>query len=112
MDIIYQLRKATVSEVRDRLPDPPSYSTVRALLNILEDKGCLIHEQDGPRYIYSATVSLQKVKRNALKHLIDTLFHGSVENAVATLLDVSRSDLKQEDLVRLTKLIEDEKKEE
>lgn len=109
MDIIYQLGEATVSDVKERLPDPPSYSAVRAMLNILEDKNCLKHIQEGPRYIYSPTVNVQKVKRSALNHLIHTLFNGSVSSAVATLLDISQSDLKEEDLDRISKLIEDVK---
>ncbi|MEX0684382.1 MAG: BlaI/MecI/CopY family transcriptional regulator [Balneolales bacterium] len=112
MDIIYQLGQATVSDVREQLPDPPGYSAVRAMLNILEEKKCLKHTQNGPKYVYSPTENLQKVKRNVLKHMIDTFFNGSAENAVAMLLDVSQSDLKEEDLDRLAKLIENFKKEE
>lgn len=111
MDTVYHLEKATVSDVRERLPDPPSYSAVRAMLNILEKKEYLKHVQVGARYVYTPTVSLQNVKRNALKYLIDTFFNGSAESTVATLLDVSRSDLKKEDLDRLAKLIEEVKNE-
>ena len=67
MQIIYRLGRATASEVRENLPEPPSYSAVRALLRVLEEKGHLRHQQDGPRYVYSPTVSLQKARRSALR---------------------------------------------
>jgi len=111
IDIIYQLNQATVAEVKDNLPNPPSYSAVRAMLNILEDKGYLKHEQDGPRYVYRPTIDPQKAKRGALKHLLNTIFQGSAENAVATLLDISKSKLTRDELNRLSKLIEDAKDE-
>ena len=111
MDIIYQSGSATAAEVMENLPDPPSYSAVRALLKVLELKGHLKHRQDGPRYIYSPKLSREKAKRSALRHLIQTFFDGSAEQAVATLLDVSKSDLSDDDLDRLKKLIEQTKQE-
>ena len=111
MDIIYQLGQATAAEVLENLPDPPSYSAVRAMLKILEDKGHLRHKQQGPRYVFLPKVSREKAKRSAVQHLLQTFFDGSAESAVATLLDVSRSDLSNEDLDRLNSLISQAKKE-
>jgi len=111
MDIIYQSGSATAAEVMENLPEPPSYSAVRALLKVLELKGHLKHRQDGPRYVYSPKLSWEKAKRSALRHLIQTFFDGSAEEAVATLLDVSKSDLNDNDLDRLKKLIEQTKQE-
>lgn len=111
MDIIYRQGQATASDVMENLPDPPSYSAVRAMLKVLEVKGHLKHRQQGPRYVYSPKVSREKAKRTALKHLLQTFFDGSAEKAVATLLDVSRSDLSDEDLDQLTQLIKQAKRE-
>ena len=111
MDIIYQLGQASAAEVLENLPDPPSYSAVRAMLKILEDKGHLRHKQQGPRYVFLPKVSREKAKRSAVKHLLQTFFDGSAESAVATLLDVSRSDLSNADLDRLNSLINQAKKE-
>ncbi len=111
MDIIYQRGQATAAEVLANLPDPPSYSAVRAILKILEDKGHLRHKQQGPRYVFLPTVSREKAKRSAVQHLLQTFFDGSAESAVATLLDVSRSDLSNADLDRLNSLISQAKKE-
>ena len=111
MDIIYQLGQATVAEVLENLPDPPGYSAVRAMLKILEDKGHLRHKQQGPRYVFLPKVSREKAKRSAVKHLLQTFFDGSAASAVATLLDVSRSDLSNADLDRLNRLINQAKKE-
>ncbi len=111
MDIIYQRGQATAAEVLENLPDPPSYSAVRAMLKILEDKGHLRHKQQGPRYVFLPTVSREKAKRSAVQHLLQTFFDGSAESAVATLLDVSRSDLSNADLDRLNSLISQAKKE-
>ena len=111
MDIIYQLGQATAAEVLENLPDPPGYSAVRAMLKILEDKGHLRHKQQGPRYVFLPKVSREKAKRSAVKHLLQTFFDGSAASAVATLLDVSRSDLSNADLDRLNRLISQAKKE-
>ena len=111
MDIIYQRGQATAAEVLENLPDPPGYSAVRAMLKILEDKGHLRHKQQGPRYVFLPKVSREKAKRSAVKHLLQTFFDGSAASAVATLLDVSRSDLSNADLDRLNSLISQAKKE-
>ena len=111
MDIIYRFGQATAAEVLENLPDPPGYSAVRAMLKILEDKGHLRHKQQGPRYVFLPKVSREKAKRSAVQHLLQTFFDGSAASAVATLLDVSRSDLSNADLDRLNRLISQAKKE-
>lgn len=111
MDVIYRLGGASVQEVRDRLPDPPSYSAVRALLRVLEQKGHLKHELDGPRYVYRPIVPRDVARRSALRQLLRTFFDGSPEEAVATLLDVSGRDLSDQELDRLAELIERSKQE-
>lgn len=111
MDIIYQKGSATAAEILDSLPDPPSYSAVRALLRVLETKGHLKHRQDGPRYVFSPKLSREKAKQSALRHLVRTFFDGSTEQAVAALLDVSKSELSDEDLERLKQLIDQTRQE-
>ena len=111
MDIIHRKGEATALEVNEALPDPPSYSAVRALLRILEDKGRLKHHKDGARYVYLATESREKASRSALKRIISTFFGGSVENAVTALLDASDTQLPKEDLEKLQKMINQAKKE-
>jgi predicted transcriptional regulator len=109
MDIIYREGKSTAAEVMDNLPDPPSYSAVRALLRILVEKGHLRFEKVGPRYIYLPTQSPENAKKSALKHVLSTFFEGSVTQAVAALLDLSDDDLSDKELERLARLIEDSK---
>jgi len=111
MDVIYQLGRATAVEVMERLPDPPGYSAVRAMLRLLEEKGHLEHELDGPRYIYKPTLAHDKAQRSALKHLVETFFEGSTEQAVAALLDLSKTKLSEDELDRLSQLIAQAKKE-
>ncbi len=105
MDIVYEMNEATVAKVLELIPDPPSYSTVRALLGVLEEKGHLIHEQQGPRYIYSPTIPREEARQNALKHVLKTFFDNSTEEVVAALLNISEEDLSEEEYKRLTKLI-------
>lgn len=111
MDVIYTLQEATVSQVLERLPSPPSYSAVRALLRVLEQKGHLAHRQEGPRYIYSPTLPRERARRSALKHLLRTFFDDSTEDAVAALLDISEDNLTAEDYGRLLELIRRARKE-
>lgn len=106
MDILYAHGRATAADVQSWLPDPPSYSAVRAMLRILEDKGHIRHEQDGPRYIYRPTVPRDNAKRSALHHLLQTFFEGSREQAISELLDDSSSDLSDAELDRLAQLID------
>ena len=107
MDVLYRHGRATAAEVQAELPDPPSYSAVRAMLRILEGKGHTRHEQDGPRYVYVPTLARDKAKRSALKHLLNTFFEGSAEQVVAALLEVSGDELSDADLTRLRRLIDE-----
>lgn len=111
MDIVYKLGQATAADVQASLPDPPSYSTARALLRILEEKGHLKHQQDGLRYVFMPTVARDRAKRSALKSVLQTFFDNSTEEAVAALLDISQAQLSTAELDRLSELIEQAKKE-
>lgn len=112
MDVVYRRGRATAAEVQEGLPDPPSYSATRALLRILEEKGHLRHEQDGPRYVFLPTVGRDKARRSALRRLVQTFFEGSTAQAVAALLDQPDAKLSDEDLDRLSRLIDQARKEE
>ncbi len=105
MDVLFQHGKATAAEVREGMPDAPGYSAVRAQLRILEEKGHITHEQDGPRYLYRPTVTKARATRSALNHMVDTFFNGSAEQAAAALLDDSASGLSDQELDRLEGLI-------
>ncbi|MCB9864347.1 MAG: BlaI/MecI/CopY family transcriptional regulator [Phycisphaerales bacterium] len=111
MDIIYALGRATAVEVRERMVEPPSYSAVRATLRILEEKGHLSHEQDGPRYIYLPTIPREAARKSAVRHLVDTFFEGSAHHAVAALIDLEDGKLSEEELDRLSAMIARAKKE-
>ena len=111
MDVVYRLARASVAEVREGLPDPPSYSAVRTLLTILEGKGLLRHVQEGHRYVYLPTQRREHAGRDALRQVLTTFYDGSVGRAVAALLDASDSDLTPEELARLARLIEEARKE-
>ncbi len=106
MDIVYELKEVSAVQVLERLPSPPSYSAVRALLRVLEQKGHLVHRQDGPRYLYTARLPKDKARKSALSHLMTTFFDGSTESVVAALLDLSEDNLSEDDYRRLTELIE------
>jgi predicted transcriptional regulator len=107
LDVLYTRGKASAAEIQAALPDAPSYSAVRALLRILEMKGHIRHEQEGPRYVYVPTLARDSAKRSALRHLVRTFFDGSTEQAVAALLDGSGSKLSDGELERLSRLIAD-----
>jgi predicted transcriptional regulator len=111
MDVVYRHGQATAAEVLAELPDPPSYSAVRAILRVLEEKGHLRHEQQGPRYVFLPTVPREKARRSALKQLVRTFFDGSTEQTVAALLDMAASRLSDEELDRLSQLINQARKE-
>jgi len=111
MDVIYRRGRATAADVHAGLPDAPSYSAVRALLSVLENKGHVRHEQDGPRYVYLPTVPREKARQSALRQLVTTFFDGSAEQAVAALLDLSSTDLSPDELARLARLIAQARKE-
>lgn len=109
MDILYRRGRATAAEVQGDMANAPTYSAVRALLRILEEEGHIKHVQDGPRYVYLPAVARSDARKSALSHVVTTFFDGSVEEAVATL--VERSKLSAEELDRLSQLIEKAKKE-
>jgi BlaI family transcriptional regulator, penicillinase repressor len=111
MDIVYKLGRATVGEVMERLSGNPAYSTVRAQLRVLEEKGHLVHEEHGLRYVYLPKVPREVVRKSALKHLIDTFFEGSAGEAVAALLGKEGFKVSDEELVRISELIQHAKKE-
>jgi predicted transcriptional regulator len=111
MDVVYRLGRATAAEVLESLPDPPSYSAVRALLRVLEEKGHLRHQQDGPRYVYLPTVTRDKARRSAVHQLVQTFFEGSTAQAVAALLGAPDAKLSDEDLDRLSRLIDEAREE-
>ena len=111
MDAIYRLGRATAAEVLENMPDPPGYSAVRAMLRLLEEKGYVRHEQQGPRYIYLPTLSRDKARQSALKQLVQTFFDNSTEQTVSALLDMSKSRMSDEELERLSELIEKARKE-
>ncbi|HYX19571.1 MAG TPA: BlaI/MecI/CopY family transcriptional regulator [Thermoanaerobaculia bacterium] len=106
MEVLYREGRATASEVLERLPDPPGYSAVRALLRILENKGQVRHAADGNRYVYEPRLPRDRAGRPALAGVLETFFDGSAEKAVAALLDLSRHELTDADLDRLSDLIE------
>jgi BlaI family transcriptional regulator, penicillinase repressor len=111
MDILYQRGKASANDVRDAMPDAPSYSAVRAMLRVLEEKGHVKHQEEGMKYVYAPVVAAGKAKRSAVKHVMDTFFQGSAEQIVAALLDVSSNRLTREELDRMAALIEKAKQE-
>jgi predicted transcriptional regulator len=105
MDVLYARGRATVAEVLEDLPDPPTYSSVRAMLRYLEDKAYVRHEQDGPRYVYSASAPKSEVRQSALRHLVTTFFDGSVTSVVAAL--IQGGQLSDEEHQRLTRLVDE-----
>ena len=106
MDILYANGRSTAAEVQAAMPEAPSYSAVRAMLRILEEKEHVRHEQDGPRYVYVPTVGRENAKRSALKHMLHTFFDGSAEQAISALLDDRSAKLSEAELDRLARLID------
>jgi predicted transcriptional regulator len=106
MDVLFQRGESTAAEVREHMPEPPSYSAVRAHLRILEEKGHVKHSQDGPRYVYQPTMTKEKAKQSALNHLVDTFFGGSSEKVMAALLDEGSDKMSDDELDRLARQIE------
>jgi predicted transcriptional regulator len=107
MDVIFRRGRATVAEVLADLPDPPSYSAVRGMLALLEEKGHVTHEQDGPRYVYLPLADVDVVRRTALSDVVETFFQGSMEATVAALLGDAKTPPSEAELDRLAQLIED-----
>ena len=106
LDVLFTRGRSTAADVQAALPEAPSYSAVRALLRILEDKGLIRHEQDGPRYVYVTAIPRDTAKRSALKHIVRTFFDGSTEDAVAALIDGASTGLSTDQLDRLQALID------
>lgn len=111
LDILYRQGKATASEVKDAMPDAPTYSGVRGMLRVLEEKGHVRHENDGLKYVYTPVVNPEKAKKSAVKHLVDTFFKDAPDQVVAALLDVSSKRLTREELDRMSEMIEKAKRE-
>lgn len=106
MDLLYRHGRLGAAEVRDQLPEQPSYSAVRGLLRVLEEKGHVTHVEEDQRYIYVPTVPADSARKSALRHVLDTFFAGSTELAVAALLDEKAGELSDNELKRMEKMIE------
>jgi len=105
MNVLFRRGEATVAEVMDEMPDPPTYSAVRSILRILAGKGLITHREDGPRYVYVPAVSTDRARDEALLHVVRTFFEGSTEQAVTALLRISDADLSDVELARLRERI-------
>ncbi len=106
MDSLFRLGQGTAAEIRAGLPDPPSYSAVRAHLRTLEEKGLVRHEARDLRYVYRPALRPEQARRGALRHLMETFFGGSPTRVIAALLDEASTRLGEEDLDRLAQWIE------
>lgn len=111
MDFLFQRGKASVGEVMDGIPDPPGYSAVRATLRTLEQKGRVTHEEDGRAYVYRPTLRRDAARKSALTHVLKTFFDNSAEQAVAALLELKGPRLSEAELDRVSRLVENAKKE-
>jgi BlaI family transcriptional regulator, penicillinase repressor len=111
MDFLFQRGKASVGEVMDGIPDPPGYSAVRATLRTLEQKGRVAHEEDGRAYVYRPTLRRDAARKSALTHVLKTFFDNSAEQAVAALLELKGPRLSDVELERVSRLVENAKKE-
>jgi predicted transcriptional regulator len=111
MEILFRRGQATAAEVLAELPDAPSYSTARKLLEILEEKGYVRHAQEGPRYVYSPVHAADDARNSALEQMVRTFFHGSIGSAVTALLELQGPKLSDEELDRIATLAEQAKKE-
>ena len=107
MDILARRGRATAADVHEDLAERPSYSTVRSMLRLLEEKGYVRHEWEGPRYMYVATANQEQLRKSAVSHLVQTFFGNSTEAAVVALLGSADSALSREELDRLARLIDD-----
>jgi predicted transcriptional regulator len=105
MDVVYRLGRATAAQVRDGLPDAPTYTTVRGLLRILEQKGHLRHEEEGTKFVYSPSLSRQRAGASILSHIVKTFFDGSPSNAMAAMLGGAGSSVNEAELERLSELV-------
>lgn len=109
MDLLYALKSATASQIHEKMPGEPSYSTVRTQLRVLEEKGHVQHTEDGNRFVYSPKVPRDKARTSALRHLTETFFEGSTANVVATLLG-GEERFSAEELDRLQEMLEQARK--
>lgn len=109
MDALYRIGEASAHDIRRVLPDPPSYSAVRALLAVMLEKGLLSHRKESRRYLYRPAVSEKKAKRSALRRLLGTFFDDSPEKLVAALLDPNDPQLSDEEIARIRKMIDSRK---
>jgi len=105
LETVYRLGRASVAQVRDELADPPSYSAVRGMLNLLKDKGHLRHEADGLRYVYLPVVAAADARRSALAHVVRTFFAGSTADAATALFDLPERKLTKTELAQIAKLV-------
>lgn len=107
MDIIYRLGQASAKDVQENLPDPPSYSAVRALLVTLENKGMVKHAKESRRYIYKPAITEKKARKSAIQNLVSTFFEGKPQNLVAALLDESDQHLTKEQIDDIRKMVDE-----
>ena len=105
MDVLFRRGEATVAEVMEAMSDPPTYSAVRSILRVLEEKGHVSHREDGPRYVYAPAEAREKARRAAVDHLVETFFDGSAEQALAALLRRSDLDLAETQVQRIAAAI-------
>jgi predicted transcriptional regulator len=112
LEILYRRGNASAADVRDAMgDDAPSYSAVRTLLGVLEEKGHIRHKAEGLKYVYAPVVTRDKARRSAVKHMLDTYFSGSPEEIMAALLDVSSTKLTRQELDRMAHMIDKARKE-
>ena len=111
MDAVYRLGEASVSDVVAQLDDPPTSTSVRTMMRLLEAKGFLKHRQEGTKFVYRATQGADKARRTALQHLLKTFFGGSASDAVAAMLDLPEEKIPPDELKRLARLIDEARKE-
>ena len=112
MEVVYRRKSASVQDVLDEIPDPPSYSSIRALLSILENKGFLRHRKNGKKYIYSPTISRKRAIHTSIRHMLQMYFNNSIEEAVGALIEVNHKSLTDDELDKLLVLIEMARREE
>jgi predicted transcriptional regulator len=111
MDVLHTRGQATAAEVLAELPNPPSYSAVRALLRILEEKNHIKHHRDGARYVYLPRASREAASKSALRRVVSTFFKGSAAEAMAALLENSDTEISDAELNKLQQIIKQAKKE-
>ncbi len=111
MDTLYRLGRGTVNEIIDAMEDPPSYSAVRAVLRVLEEKGQAVHQQDGPRYVYRPAVEAERARRSALSHMVRTFFDGRPEAAALALLKMSDAAVTEPEIERLAEKVAEARRE-